>query len=91
MIAFLSPEPRFEHNTVSSLRFVGDMDGKTIGVVDDTLDIPLVEGLLAHLHERFPTAAVRRFVKPNALGPGSDALIKEVTDECDVAIVGVGR
>ena len=64
------------------------LDGATVALVDDNLDIPFtthLEALLASQHG----ARVRRFVKPSGTAPSPPGLIAEAAG-ADVAVVGIG-
>jgi hypothetical protein len=65
------------------------LQGTTIALVDDNLDIPFTTHLETLLVER-AGAKVRRLVKPSGTAPSPPALIDEAADMAAVAVVGVG-
>jgi hypothetical protein len=64
------------------------LQGVTIALVDDNLDIPFTTHLEALLTERLG-AKVRRFVKPSGTAPSPATLIDEAAT-AQVAVVGIG-
>ena len=64
------------------------LDGATIALVDDNLDIPFTTHLEALMQTRYG-AKVRRLVKPSGTAPSPSALIAEAA-AADVAVVGIG-
>jgi len=65
------------------------LQGATIALVDDNLDIPFTTHLEALLAERFG-AKVRRFVKPSGTAPSPPHLIEAAREGAAGAVVGVG-
>jgi hypothetical protein len=64
------------------------LDGVTVALVDDNLDIPFTTHLETLLSARFG-AKVRRFVKPSGTAPSPSTLIDEAA-AAQVAVVGIG-
>jgi hypothetical protein len=64
------------------------LEGATIALVDDNLDIPFTAHLEALMETRYG-AKVRRLVKPSGTAPSPPALIADGA-EADVAVVGSG-
>lgn len=65
------------------------LQGASLALVDDNLDIPFTTALEELLTERFG-AKVRRFVKPSGTAPSPASLIEEAATGRDAAIVGIG-
>jgi hypothetical protein len=65
------------------------LDGATVALVDDNLDIPFTTRLEELIGTRYH-AKVRRFVKPSGTAPSPPALIDEAASVADVAVVGIG-
>jgi hypothetical protein len=65
------------------------LQGATIALVDDNLDIPFTTHLEHLLAERLG-AKVRRLVKPSGTAPSPPDLIEAARQDADVAVVGVG-
>jgi hypothetical protein len=65
------------------------LDGATVALVDDNLDIPFTTRLEELIETRY-RAKVRRLVKPSGTAPSPPALIDEAASAADVAIVGIG-
>ena len=88
MIEFLSPvwpatvAPRPPKKRPASL------EGVTIALVDDNLDIPFTTHLEDVMTARYG-AKVRRLVKPSGTAPSPPTLLAEAAD-ADAAIVGIG-
>jgi hypothetical protein len=64
------------------------LDGVTVALVDDNLDIPFTTHLESLLASRYG-ATVRRLVKPSGTAPSPPPLIDEAAG-ADVAVVGIG-
>ena len=64
------------------------LQGVSVALVDDNLDIPFTTHLETLLIERFG-AKVHRFVKPSGTAPSPAALIDEAA-AAQVAVVGIG-
>ena len=64
------------------------LQGVSVALVDDNLDIPFTTHLETLLTERLG-AKVRRFVKPSGTAPSPAALIDEAAGST-VAVVGIG-
>lgn len=65
------------------------LEGATVALVDDNLDIPFtthLESLLAERHR----VKVRRLVKPSGTAPSPPALLDEAAGGAAAAIVGIG-
>jgi hypothetical protein len=67
----------------------GTLDGATVALVDDNLDVAFTAHLEALLAER-AGAKVRRWVKPSGTAPSPPELLDEAAREAAAAIVGVG-
>jgi hypothetical protein len=65
------------------------LQGATIALVDDNLDIPFTTHLEALLTERH-SVKVRRLVKPSGTAPAPPALIEDAAADAAAAIVGIG-
>lgn len=65
------------------------LQGATVALVDDNLDIPFTTHLEALLTER-AGARVRRLVKPSGTAPSPRELIDDAVSGADAAIVGIG-
>src|SRR5690606_32868749 len=61
-----------------------------VGVVDDNLDPPLIEGVVEQMQSLLPEASIRVWVKPVGTSPEPDSLIDEMAREVQVALAGVG-
>jgi hypothetical protein len=61
-----------------------------VGVVDDKLDPPLIDAVVAQLQTLLPNASVRVWTKPIGTSPAPDSLIDEMAREVQVALAGVG-
>ena len=64
------------------------LEGMTVALVDDNLDIPFTTHLESLLTAHYG-AKVRRLVKPSGTAPSPAALIADAA-EADVAVVGIG-
>jgi len=64
------------------------LEGVTIALVDDNLDIPFTTHLESLMASRYG-AKVRRLVKPSGTAPSPAPLIADAAD-ADVAVVGIG-
>ena len=88
MIEFLSPVwPATAGTRPAKKRPVG-LEGATVALVDDNLDIAFTTHLETLLQSRYG-AKVRRLVKPSGTAPSPPALIADAA-EADVAVVGIG-
>lgn len=65
------------------------LDGATVALVDDNLDIPFTTHLEALLTERH-RVTVRRLVKPSGTAPSPPVLLDEAAGGAAAAIVGIG-
>jgi hypothetical protein len=65
------------------------LQGATIALVDDNLDIPFTTHLETLLAERL-RAKVRRLVKPSGTAPSPPDLIETAREGADAAVVGIG-
>ena len=61
-----------------------------LGVLDDHLDPPFMEALVAHLREHVPDTDIRVWIKPLGTAPAPDDIILQMADEVRLALVGVG-
>jgi hypothetical protein len=66
-----------------------DLQGATIALVDDNLDIPFTTHLESLLMERHGVK-VRRLVKPSGTAPSPPALIDDAAADVAAAVVGIG-
>ena len=69
-----------------------DLTNKRVGVIDDSKSNAkeLLEEITALLHERHGVADQKYHRKPSASKPAAPEVIKELAEECDYVIVGVG-
>ena len=88
MIEFLSPVWPARATARPAKKRPPSLEGATVALVDDNLDIPFTTHLETLLQTRFG-AKVRRFVKPSGTAPSPPALIADAA-EADVAVVGIG-
>ena len=65
------------------------LQGATIALVDDNLDIPFTTHLESLLMERHGVK-VRRLVKPSGTAPSPPALIDDAAADVAAAVVGIG-
>ena len=65
------------------------LQGATLALVDDNLDIPFTTHLEALLAERHGVK-VRRLVKPSGTAPSPAALIDDAVERAAAAVVGIG-
>ncbi|OGL18836.1 MAG: hypothetical protein A3F92_04725 [Candidatus Rokubacteria bacterium RIFCSPLOWO2_12_FULL_71_22] len=65
------------------------LQGATIALVDDNLDIPFTTHLEELLSTRFGVR-VRRLVKPSGTAPSPKDLIEDAGAGADAAVVGIG-
>jgi hypothetical protein len=88
MIEFLSPVwPSTPAARPAKKRPQG-LDGVSIALVDDNLDIPFTTHLEALLQDRYG-ANVRRLVKPSGTAPSPPSLIDDAAG-AEAAVVGIG-
>ena len=88
MIEFLSPVwPDTAAARPPKKRPAG-LEGVSVALVDDNLDIPFTTHLESLLESRYG-AKVRRLVKPSGTAPSPPALIEDAAG-ADVAVVGIG-
>lgn len=69
-----------------------DLSNKRIGLIDDSKPNAkeFIEEVAAQLDKRFGVQSIKYHRKPSASKPAIPAMIKEMADECDYVIVGVG-
>jgi hypothetical protein len=65
------------------------LQGATVALVDDNLDIPFTTHLESLLTARHGVK-VRRLVKPSGTAPSPPALIEDAAGDAAAAIVGIG-
>lgn len=65
------------------------LEGATLALVDDNLDIPFTTHLEALLASHYG-AKVKRLVKPSGTAPSPRELIDEAAGEAAAAVVGIG-
>ncbi len=88
MIEFLSPVwPSTPAARPATKRPQG-LDGVSLALVDDNLDIPFATHLEALLQDRYG-AKVRRLVKPSGTAPSPPSLI-DAAAGAEAAVVGIG-
>jgi len=87
-IEFLSPVWPEQAAPRPAKRRPASLEGATIALVDDNLDVPFTTHLESLVEARHG-AKVRRLVKPSGTAPSPPALIAEAA-EADVAVVGIG-
>ena len=88
MIEFLSPVWPETTGAPPLKKRPATLEGVTIALVDDNLDIPFTTRLEVLLAER-GGATVKRLVKPSGTAPSPPALLEEAAG-ADVAVVGIG-
>jgi hypothetical protein len=88
VIEFLSPVWPDGKATRPAKKRLATLDGATVALVDDNLDIPFTTHLETLMQTRYG-ARVRRLVKPSGTAPSPPALIADAA-EADVAVVGIG-
>ena len=86
---FLSPVWPTTGDTRPARRRPRTLQGATVALVDDNVDIPFTTHLEALLGERHGVK-VRRLVKPSGTAPSPPALIEAAADDAAAAIVGIG-
>ena len=69
-----------------------DLSGKRLGVIDDSKvnAKELLDEVADVLNERYGVASVRYHRKPSSSKPADPKLIREMAEECDYVVVGVG-
>ncbi|HET7876306.1 MAG TPA: hypothetical protein VFN71_12380 [Methylomirabilota bacterium] len=65
------------------------LEGATIALVDDNLDVPFTTHLEALLGSHYG-AKVKRLVKPSGTAPSPRELIDAAAGEASAAVVGIG-
>lgn len=88
MIEFLSPVWPDRADARPPKKRPATLEGVSIALVDDNLDIPFTTHLETLMATRYG-AKVRRLVKPSGTAPSPAALIADAA-EADVAVVGIG-
>ena len=61
-----------------------------LGVLDDHLDPPFMEALVARLRQQVPDTDIRVWIKPLGTAPAPDEMVLQMADEVRLALVGVG-
>ncbi len=87
-LEFLSPVWPARRNPRPAKTRPPTLQGVSVALVDDNLDIPFTTHLETLLTERWG-AKVHRFVKPSGTAPSPPALIDEAA-AAQVAVVGIG-
>ena len=69
-----------------------NLDGVILGLVDNTKINAgkLLDRLSYLLEEEAPDARIVRFSKPDATRPAPPDLVKQITEECDAAVLAIG-
>ncbi len=69
-----------------------DLSGKRLGLIDDSKvnAKELLHEVADVLNERYGVASVKYHRKPSASKPADPAMIREMAEECDYVVVGVG-
>ena len=88
MIEFLSPVWPERADARPAKKRPTSLEGATVALVDDNLDIPFTTHLESLMESRYG-AQVKRLVKPSGTAPSPAALIADAA-EADVAVVGIG-
>jgi hypothetical protein len=88
VIEFLSPVWPEQPDARPPKKRPTTLEGATIALVDDNLDIPFTTHLERLIESRYG-ATVRRLVKPSGTAPSPPALIADAA-KADVAVVGIG-
>ena len=91
-VLILNPTGYLEDKTLGLAPRVGELQGKTLAVLDDTLAYSedLLERVSGILKEEHGIGRVIRVRKPNLSAPTPVALLEQLVSEADVAVVGVG-
>ncbi len=91
-VMVLDPSGFVEQETLSLAPRIGDLKGKTVGLLDDGL--PHADALLDRigelLQERYGVGKVVKIRKPNLSLPSPAAMLEKLKAEVDFAVVGVG-
>ena len=68
------------------------LDGMTIGLVENTKINAgrLLDQLSSLLESEAHPARIVRFSKPDATRPAPPDLVKQITEECDAAVLAIG-
>ena len=88
MIEFLSPVWPASATPRPPKKRPPSLEGASVALVDDNLDIPFTTHLEALMQARYG-AKVRRLVKPSGTAPSPPALIADAA-EAEIAVVGIG-
>jgi hypothetical protein len=88
VIEFLSPVWPERAGARPPKKRPASLEGATVALVDDNLDIPFTTHLETLIETRYG-AKVKRLVKPSGTAPSPAALIAEAA-EADAAVVGIG-
>ena len=91
-VLVLDPSGYLEDRILGMAPRPGDLRGKTLGVLDDTLAFSdvLLERIAAALQEQHGIAKVVTVRKPNLSAPTPALVLERLMAEVDVALVGVG-
>lgn len=89
---FIVLDPTLEVETTRQERAPRPATFHTIGLLDNGKPNSdrLLKKVAAMLETRYPDVQINYYRKPGAYRPASNALLDQVADECDVAIVGIG-
>ena len=71
---------------------LGDLSNKRLGLIDDSKvnAKELLDEVASLLNERYGTSSVKYHRKPSASRPATPEVVREMADDCDYVIVGVG-
>jgi len=89
---FIVLDPTLEVETTRRERAPRPQQFHTIGLLDNGKpnSDKLLKKVAAMLETRYPGVQINYYRKPGAYRPAQKALLDQVANECDVAIVGIG-
>ena len=91
-IPVMDPRGETPAASVSMAPRLSALDGKTIALVDNTKINAgnLLDKLSSILEAQSKPARIVRFSKPDATRPAPPNLVKQITEECDAAVLAIG-
>ena len=91
-IPVMDPRGETPANSVSMAPRASGLDGKTVALVDNTKINAgnLLDKLSALLQSEVEQARIVRFSKTDATRPAPPDLIRQITEECDAAVLAIG-
>ena len=86
------PTVRYGDDPQQLRRTLGNLEGKVVGFIDNRKPNfhYLVDDLAELLIEKYGVVSVIKRTKPATAVPASEAIMKELTAECDLVITGSG-